>query len=74
MDIRRATFAAAIRLAIVLSTSAVVLAFALEAGGDVSPVAFIAAVIIVGFVTSWIVTGRVARSSQLVSYRHPSIG
>ncbi len=70
MDIRRATFEVAVRLAVIFSAAAAALALALDASGDVSPVALVSAVMIVGFVTSWIVTGRVVRSIVVVSRRY----
>jgi hypothetical protein len=69
MDIRRATFEVAVRLAVMFSAAAAGLALVLDATGDVSPVAFVSAVVIVGFVTSWVVTGRVAKSIVVVSRR-----
>ncbi len=69
MDIRRATFEVAVRLAVIFSAAAAALAMVLDASGDVSPVALVSAVVVVGFVTSWVVTGRVARSIGVIS-RH----
>lgn len=60
-------FAAAIRLAIVLSAIAGVLAVGLERAGGVSPTVLVAAVAVVGFVTSWVLTGRVTRSASFPS-------
>lgn len=79
MDIRRATYGAAVRLAIVFSTIATAIALGLDAVGDVSPTALVLTVMIVGFVTSWVRTGRVARSAArasshrmvVVPLRHP---
>ena len=62
MEIRRATFSAAVRLAIVLSTVAAFLALGIDAVGNVSTTAMVATVAVVGFVTSWVLTGRVARA------------
>ena len=69
MDIRRATFEVAVRLAVIFSAAAAALAMVLDASGDVSPVALVSAVVVVGFVTSWVVTGRVARSIGVISRR-----
>ena len=69
MDIQRATFEVAVRLAVIFSAAAAALAMVLDASGDVSPVALVSAVVVVGFVTSWVVTGRVARSIGVIS-RH----
>jgi len=81
MDVRRATYWAAIRLAIVLSTVATVIALGLDAVGDVSPTALVLTVIAVGFTMSWRRTGRIARTATVpdrvsdrrvvVPLRHP---
>lgn len=80
MDIRRATFGAAIRLACVLSIIAVAAALGLEAIGEISRPAIVLTVMLVGFVASWVTTGRAARSSvqrhrhhriAVVPVRHP---
>jgi hypothetical protein len=81
MEIRRATYGAAIRVAIVLSTIAVVVAWGLEAVGDVPRVALVLAVIVVGFAASWVQTGRITRSARrrgarrvvVVPVRHPVV-
>ena len=62
MDIRREVFGAAVRLAFVVSTIAVALTLVLEAVGDVDPTRLVTAVAVVGFVSSWMMTGRVWRS------------
>lgn len=62
MEIRRATYGAAIRLAVVLSAVASLVALGLEAVGDVSTLNLVIVVAIVGFTTSWVQTGRVTRS------------
>lgn len=69
MDIRRNTYLAAIRLAVVLSTIAAAVALGLDAGGYVSRPAIVLTVIVVGFVTSWVETGRAARS-PIEGHRH----
>ena len=69
MDIRRATFEVAVRLAVIFSAAAAAFTMVLDASGDVSPVALVSAVVVIGFVTSWVVTGRVARSIGVIS-RH----
>ena len=51
------------RLAAVLSAAAVVLAVTLERTGEISRTALVAAVVIVGFVTSWIQFGRTNRAT-----------
>jgi hypothetical protein len=69
MDVRREMYAAAVRLALVLSLGAVLLAVALQSVGELSTPRFVSAVAVVGFVTSWMVTGRVERETQTVSRR-----
>jgi hypothetical protein len=69
MDVRRDMYAAAVRLALVLSLGAVLLAVALQSVGELSTPRFVSAVAVVGFVTSWMVTGRVERETQTVSRR-----
>ena len=62
MEIRRATFGAAIRLAMTLSVIASLVALGLNAVGDVSTVNLVAAVAATGFTMSWVQTGRVRRA------------
>jgi hypothetical protein len=63
MEVRRATYGAAIRLALVFSVVAAVAALTLDAIGDVSTSRMLVAVVAVGFTTSWVQTGRVAASA-----------
>jgi hypothetical protein len=67
MDVRREMYVAAVRLALVLSLAAVLVAVALQSVGQLSTPRFVSAVAVVGFVTSWMVTGRVERATQTVS-------
>jgi hypothetical protein len=67
MDIRREMFVAAVRLALVLSLGAVLLAVVMQSVGELSVGRFVTAVAVVGFVTSWMVTGRVERAAQPIS-------
>ena len=62
MEIRRATYGAAIRLAAMFSVVAAVVALATQAVGGVSTFGLVAAVAVVGFTMSWVQTGRVQRS------------
>lgn len=62
MDIRRATYGAAVRLAMVFSAMAAIVALTLDAMGDVSAAGLVVAVMVVGFTTSWVQTGRIART------------
>ena len=61
MELRKATWSAALRLAFVVSAVAAIVAMTLSAAGDVPRGAFVAAVMVIGFVASWVQTGRVAR-------------
>jgi hypothetical protein len=61
MELRKATWSAALRLAFVVSGLAAIVAVTLSAAGHVSPAALVSAVIVIGFVASWVQTGRVAR-------------
>ncbi len=69
MDVRREMYVAAVRLALVLSLGSVLLAVAMQTAGQLSVGRFVGAVAVVGFVTSWVVTGRVERTVQVVSGR-----
>jgi hypothetical protein len=69
MEIRREMYMAAVRLALVLSLGAVILAVAAQSFGELSPARFVSAVAVVGFVASWMVTGRVVRAAHVVSGR-----
>ena len=60
-------YGAAVRLAAALSAIAVGLAVCLDAAGELSPARFVTFVAVVGFVSSWMVTGRVERSAETVS-------
>jgi hypothetical protein len=62
MELRRATYGAAIRLATVLSVVAALTALTLDAVGEVSATRLTLLVAVVGFTTSWIQTGRVSRA------------
>ena len=61
MELRKATWSAALRLAFVVSGLAAIVAVTLSAAGDVSPAVLVSAVMVIGFVASWVQTGRVAR-------------
>jgi len=68
MDVRREMYVAAVRVALVLSLGAVLLAVVMQSVGELSVGRFVSAVAIVGFVTSWTVTGRVERAGSLVRH------
>lgn len=69
MEIRRATFGAAVRLGVFLSTVSVLLVLVIDSIGDVNPAAMVATVAAVGFATSWSLTGRTMRTAH-VAPRH----
>jgi hypothetical protein len=69
MEVRREMYMAAVRLALVLSLGAVILAVVAQSFGELSPARFVSAVAAVGLVASWMVTGRVVRAAQVVSGR-----
>jgi len=79
MELRRRTFGAAVRLAAALSVVAAALALGLDAAGGFSQTALVLTVMVVGFVASWVQTGRVSRSTAhrsahrltVVPLRHP---
>ena len=64
VELSRRTWNAAVKLAVIISITAAVLAVAISAAGDVPQVAIVLPVIIVAFVASWIQTGPV-RSEQV---------
>lgn len=55
---------AAVRLGLLVSAVAAAIAVALTAFGDVSQTALVIAVIVVGFVISWVHTGRSAEPPE----------
>ena len=63
MELRRRTFGAAVKLAVALSAVATAIALGLDAAGGVSQTALVLTVMVVGFVASWVQTGRVSRST-----------
>ena len=66
MEIRRDTFGAAVRLALVLSTMAALVTVLIDSIGDVSPTLLAGTVAAVGFIASWVLTGRTARPAPIV--------
>lgn len=73
MELRRRTWIAALKLALVLSTVAALVAVGVSAVGDVPPLAIVVPVIVVAFASSWVQTGRVRRDlfhdSELITRR-----
>jgi membrane protein YdbS with pleckstrin-like domain len=70
VELSRRTWNAAVKLALIISISAAVLAVAISAAGDVPQVAIVLPVIVVAFVASWIQTGRVRRDQLPVRVHH----
>lgn len=68
MDVRRTTYGAAVRLALIFSAVSALAAVALQSFGEVSTTRLVIAVAVVGFATSWVQTGRVARTSPQAVY------
>jgi hypothetical protein len=63
MELRRRTFGAAVKLAVALSVVAAAIALGLDAAGGFSQTALVLTVMVVGFVASWVQSGRVSRST-----------
>jgi hypothetical protein len=61
MEVSRRTWAAAVKLAVVLSVLAALVAFAVSRVGDVPQAAIVVPVIVVAFAASWIQTERIRR-------------
>ncbi len=63
MEVSRRTWNAAIKLAVVLSALAALVAFVVSRSGDVPQAAVVLPVIVVAFVASWIQTERIRRQA-----------
>lgn len=66
MEINRRTWIAAIKLAVVISTLAAIMAVAVSSLGDVPQAAIVLPVAVIAFAASWVQTGRV-RDAQLTT-------
>lgn len=64
MDARREMFGAAMIVGSVWSALAAALVIGLDSIGAASRPTLVLAVIVIGFVASWVQTGRVARTSE----------
>ena len=75
MDDRRTTWGAAIRLAITLSVFAAIVAAILHSIGILSQPTIVLGVIVIGFATSWVRTGRLEqrRTLQHHAHRHATV-
>ena len=58
VDFSRDAWIAIIRLAVVVSTAAALFAIGMSLAGDVSEATIVLPVIVVGFASSWTMTGR----------------
>lgn len=61
MELSRRTWTAAVKLAAIISAMAAIVAAVTYTTGEVSQVAIVLPVIVIGFVASWVQTGRVQR-------------
>jgi hypothetical protein len=61
VELRRRTWIAALRLAVIVSVLGAIIAIGASMAGDVSQAAIVIPVIVVGFAASWVQTGRVQR-------------
>jgi len=59
VELRRDAWFAIIKLAVVVSTAAAMFAIGMSLASDVSQAAIVIPVIVVGFASSWTLTGRV---------------
>ena len=64
MELGRRTWLATIRLAVVLSAVAALVAAAASSLGDIPPVAVVVPVVVVAFTASWVQTGRIRRAAR----------
>ena len=69
MEISRRTWAAALKLAFVVSLVAALLAVAASTLGNVPAAAIVLPVVVVAFTLSWVQTGRVMRTVEVGARR-----
>ena len=67
VELTRRTWIAAVKLAIVISFLAALVAVVVSSIGDVPAFAIVGPVIVVAFVASWVQTGRVLRSQVVAT-------
>jgi VIT1/CCC1 family predicted Fe2+/Mn2+ transporter len=65
MEISRRRWAAALKLAVVVSLVAALVAVVVSALGDIPAAAIVLPVIVVAFTLSWVQTGRVMRTVEV---------
>jgi hypothetical protein len=66
VELRRRTWVAALRLAVMVSVIGAAAAVAASMIGDVAQVAIVVPVIVIGFALSWVQTGRVQRGDSVL--------
>jgi hypothetical protein len=69
MELSRRTWTAAIRLALLMSVAAALIAVGVSSVGDVPQAAVVLPVIVVAFTASWVQTGRLRRERATVPLR-----
>ena len=65
MEISRRTWAAALKLAVVMSLVAALVAVVASAVGDVPAAVIVLPVVVIAFTLSWVQTGRVMRTVEV---------
>jgi len=66
VELRRRTWIAALRLAVIVSLVGALVAIGASLAGDVAQAAIVVPVIIVGFAASWVQTGRLQRRDTFI--------
>ena len=70
VELDRRTWNAAVKLAVTVSLIGVLVAMVAERAADVPQFAIVLPVMIIGFVASWVQTGRVRRAEAPVRREH----
>ncbi len=70
MELSRRTWNAAVKLAVIISVMAALLAIVASAAGTIPQAAIVIPVIVVAFTASWIQTGRVRREQVPLRLHH----
>jgi hypothetical protein len=70
VELSRRTWNAAVKLAVVISVAAALVAIVASTAGTVPQAAIVIPVIVVAFAASWIQTGRVRREQVPLRLRH----
>jgi hypothetical protein len=69
VELRRRTWVAALRLAVVVSVIGAVFAIGASMMGGVAQAVIVIPVIVIGFAASWVQTGRVQRRHEFADIR-----